>query len=385
MPYSCAQMDNSSPKQELERPVPLADAPPMRQKRLYANYIRAIAACAVVQMHSIGVYLYQYNPATPMDVNFITSDIFYGHLRWATPFFIMISGALLLRPTREAEPLRLFLGKRLRRVLVPFAFWGTVYALYLFRGELYFGTGPSWGRVVDVIFYQDIYFHLWFIPMIAGLYILTPVLRVFTRTATRAEVEYYLALILFFNALHHFLPGVFIVKHFAWFGYVGYYLLGYYLSAFPIAWSWKRIAYPLALLMPLLTAYGTWWLTVHQGTYNETLFVYASPNVLLMTAALFLFLKDFDWDTFSNRYPRVHKAVLYMAEVSYGVYFVHPIILDVLKNGYILGLQINPHIFFNYPLHPAIAGPLVAVLAIAMSVGVITLMGKSATLKKWVM
>jgi hypothetical protein len=113
--------------------------------------------------------------------------------------------------------------------------------------------------------------------------------------------------------------------------------------------------------------------------------VYASPNVLLQTGALFLFLRDFDWDAFSNRYPRIHRATMYVAGVSYGVYFVHPLVLDVLKNGYIFGLHVNPHNFFNYPVHPAIAGPLVAILAIALSVGIITLLGKSATVKKWLM
>ncbi len=377
-------MSTPSPNPEIERAIPLAEAPPMQQKRLYANYIRTIAACAVVQMHSIGVYLYQFDPAAPTDVRFVTSDIFYGHLRWATTFFIMLSGALLLRSSKE-EPVGTFLKKRLQRVLIPFAFWGTIYFLYLYRGDFYFGPMPEWSAMLETIFYKDIYFHLWFIPMIAGLYILTPALRVFTRTATRKEVEYFLVVIFVSNAFHHFLPGMFIVKHFSWLGYIGYYLLGYYLTTYPIAWKWKRIIYPLALLTPLLSAFGTWWLTVRDGSYNEQLFVYASPNVLLQTGALFLFLRDFDWDAFSNRYPRIHRATMYVAGVSYGVYFVHPLVLDVLKNGYIFGLHVNPHNFFNYPVHPAIAGPLVAILAIALSVGIITLLGKSATVKKWLM
>ncbi|MBK9337274.1 MAG: acyltransferase family protein [Lewinellaceae bacterium] len=377
-------MSTPSPNPEMERAIPPAEAPPIPQKRLYANYIRAIAACAVVQMHAIGVYLYQFDPAAPTDVRFVTSDIFYGHLRWATTFFIMISGALLLRSSRE-EPLGPFLKKRLQRVLIPFAFWGAIYFLYLYRGDFYYGPMPAWSAMLRTVFYQDIYFHLWFIPMIAGLYILTPVLRLFIKNAARADIEYFLVLIFFTNACHHFIPGIFIIKHFSWFGYIGYYILGYYLATYPIAWKWKRIIYPAALLMPWLTAWGTWWLTVQQGTYNEKIFVYASPNVLLMTGALFLFLRDFDWDTFANRFPRIHRAAMYVAGVSYGVYFVHPLVLDVLKNGYIFGLHINPHNFFNYPLHPAIAGPLVAVLAIVLSVGIITLLGKSATLKKWVM
>lgn len=356
----------------------------MQPNRLYANYIRAIAACAVVQMHAIGGYLYWYDPATPNDVKFITADIYYGHLRWATPFFIMISGALLLGSSRE-QALLPFLKKRLRRVLVPFAFWGTIYFLYLYRGNFYYGPWPTWTEALNTIFYKDIYFHLWFIPMIAGLYLVTPILRVFTKHATRKQVEYFLGLIFFFNACHLLIPGIFIVKHFSWFGYIGYYLLGYYIGTFPIVWKWKRIIYPLALLMPLLSALITWWFTVQNGAYYEKTFVYASPNVLLLTGALFLFLRDFDWDAFANRYPRIHKATMYVAGVSYGVYFVHPLILDLLKNGYLLSIRINPHTFFNYPVHIAFGGILTAIVAIALSVGTIALLGKSETIKKWLM
>lgn len=377
-------MNTSSPSPEIERAVPLSEAPPVQTKQLYPSYIRAIAACAVVQMHAIGGYLYWYNPDTPNDIKFITADIYYGHLRWATPFFIMLSGALLLRPGKE-QALWPFLKKRLQRVLIPFAFWGTIYFLYLYRGDFYYGPLPTWGQMAETVLYKDIYFHLWFIPMIAGLYLVTPVLQVFTRHATRQQVAYFLALIFFFNACHLFVPGIFIVKHFSWFGYIGYYLLGYYIAAFPIAAKWKRVLYPIALAMPLLSAFVTWWMTVKTGAYHEKAFVYASPNILLMTGALFLFLRDFDWDAFANRYPRIHQAAMYVAGVSYGVYFVHPILLDVLKNGYFFGAHINPHTFFNYPVHIAFGGILTAIVAIVLSVGTITLLGKSATLKKWLM
>ncbi len=353
-------------------------------KRLYITSIRAIAACAVVQMHAIGGYLYWYGKeAAAFHTQFIVADIYYSFLRWATPFFIMISGALLLGNPRE-QPLGVFLGKRMRRVLIPFAFWGGIYLLYYFRGSLYFGSLPQWKEVADRIFYQDIYFHLWFIPMITGLYLLTPVLRIWVKAASRRDLEYFLGLIFFFNMCHLYIPGFLIVKHFAWFGYIGYYLLGYYLSTYPIGQSWKRWLYPVALLMPLLSAWLVWWMSARKGDYDETAFVYASPNILLMTSAWFLFLRDYDWEGFAQRHPKVHRVISYVSEVSFGVYFIHPLILDILKNSY-LGVRINPHSLFDIPVPLTIGGIVTGIIATVLSVGLISLMRRFAFVRRWLL
>jgi surface polysaccharide O-acyltransferase-like enzyme len=353
-------------------------------KSLYINYVRAIAACAVVQMHTNGAYLFTFDPAAPTDPLFVTADIFYSLLRWATPFFIMISGAMLIRPASK-ETTREFLLKRLRRVVAPFALWGMVYLLYPFRFDFVNGTPIDWSRMAQAFLYEDIYFHLWFIPMIVGMYLLTPVLRVFTRTATRKELEYLLVVIFVSNAGHHFFPNLLVIKHFSWLGYLGYYLLGYYLNTYNIDKQVVKKIYLLGLSLPVLNAFGTWWLSVQKGAYNEILFVYASPTVLFTTMALFLFLQNQDWDAFALRRPRIHLAVMYLANLSFGVYFAHPLILDALKNGYFFGLFVSPQDFFGLQLHPAIAGILVSTIAILLSVGLITLMRKWGLLKNWAM
>ncbi len=381
MPYSCPLMNHSHHLTKTAQNTP-ATASTFPPKRLYASYIRAIAACAVVQMHAIGGYLYWYGKdAAALHPQFIVADIYYSFLRWATPFFIMISGALLLSSPRE-QPIGAFLRKRMRRVLIPFTFWGSIYLLYSFRGQLYYGPLPGWSEIARKVFYEDIYFHLWFIPMIAGLYLVTPVLKVWIRAASRRELEYFLALIFFFNMCHLYLPNFLVVKHFAWFGYIGYYLLGYYLSTYPIASAWKRWLYPVALLMPPLSAWLTWYFSAQKGTYYETALVYASPNVFLMTSAWFLFLCDYNWEGVAQRHPRLHRAVMYMAEVSFGVYFIHPLVLDVLKNGY-MGLRINPHTFLNMPVPIAVGGLLTGVVAILLSVALISLLRLSGFARRW--
>lgn len=377
-------MGSSSSKKDVESPVPLAEAPPIKHKRLYPNYIRAFAACAVVQMHSVGGYLFQFDPGANPDVRFITADIFYGFLRWATPFFILISGALLLNPSKH-ESTGVFLKKRLRRVLIPFAFWGSIYLLYLYRGSFYYGDWPSWSDVFKTIFYDDIYFHLWFIPMITGVYLLTPTFRIFVKNAERRDIEYFLVVAFFFTTMQHFFPGIIFIKYIGWLGYIGFYVLGYYLSTYSIPSSWKKVIYPAALAMPLLGAFITYQLTVKAGAYNQLVYVYPSPNVVITILGLFLFLKDFDWAAFSTRYPRINRAITRIAELSYGIYFIHVLVLDVIKNGYIFGIYVVPHKVLNIPMHPAIGAPLVAIIGVSISFFLISQLSKVVFMKKWLM
>ena len=375
-------MGSSVAHQQVETPVPLAEAPPKKHKRLYANYIRVIAAFAVVQMHSVGEFLFQFNPADNMDPRWWTANAYYSLLRWATPFFIMLSGMLMLNPTR-AESTREFLHKRISRVMIPLSFWAVVYLLYDYRGDLYDGKPILLSGIGKKIFFEDIYFHLWFIPMITGLYLLTPIFRIFIKNAQRTDIEYFLVLAFSITAIQHFVPNFFVVKYIGWLGYIGFYVLGYYLSTYPI--PWKKIIYPLALIMPPLTAAGTWYLTQLAGAYDNRVYVYFSPNVVLMALALFLFLKDFDWPAFATRYPRINRAVDHIAQLSYGVYFIHVLILEVFKNGYVANLHVTSVSFLNMPVSPVYGAFIQALLVFSVALGLISLFSRIPILNKVIM
>lgn len=362
---------NSSPRP----PVPAS-------RRLFPNYVRCLAALAVITIHSSGAELQSFTASNSLDIHWWTANIYCSLLRWATPFFIMLSGSIFLLPSRT-EPTRQFLQKRISRVLLPFVLWGTVYLAYQYRGS--FG-GSDWPKMSDVlhkVFFEDIYFHLWFIPMIIGLYLLTPVFRVFIRHARRSDIEYFLVLAFSITALQHLVPGLFVVKYIGWLGYIGFFVLGYYLSMYTLPLRFKKVLYALGLAAPVVTALGTWWLSERQGTHNPLLYVYFSPNVVVMTAALFTWLREFDWTRFAARFPRFDHAVQNLSWISFGMYFVHVLILDVLKNGYIGGWHLASDVFFNQPVHPIPGVLLQASITAGCSGLLIWTLGQAKGLRKW--
>ena len=148
--------------------------------------------------------------------------------RSSVPLFVMLSGALLLQPSK-VEPVRVFLRKRLVRLGLPFIFWGAAYFAWRF---LVNHEALSASSIIQGILTGP-YYHFWFLYMLFGLYLITPVLRVVTAYAERKIIKYFLMLWFFGTAivpLLVLLSGFSVeLKLFAVTGWIGYFLLGYYL------------------------------------------------------------------------------------------------------------------------------------------------------------
>lgn len=352
-----------------------------KTKRPEVPYIRAIAALAVVQMHAVGEAVFNFDPDASFDERWWVGNVYYSALRWATPFFIMLSGSVMLTPGR-LETAGEFLRKRMNRILPAFAFWSVLYLLYQYRGNIWDNKLPTWREVFNKIVFEDVYYHLWFIPMIIGMYFLTPVFQVFIRHAKRFDIEYFLIFSFLVTGLQHFIQNLLVVKYIGWLGYIGYYVLGYYLSQYTLRWS--KWLYVLAIISLPFTAIVTWMLTQQAGAYNNLVYVYFSPNVVIMSAALFYFLCQKDWTAFAVRFPWLNAFMQWLAPLSFGIYFVHVMIIDALKNGY-LGPNITYYMFLGIPVPPAIGALLAAAVAALYSMVLIFLLSKVPRLNRWIM
>lgn len=98
-----------------------------------------------------------------------TLNAFAGAARFATPLLVMISGYLFLDPGRPVTP-RSILSQRIPRIAVAFAFWSLVYAVMRVATEP--ATPEEVGDVLLTHFLTG-HYHLWFLGVIAGLYLVT--------------------------------------------------------------------------------------------------------------------------------------------------------------------------------------------------------------------
>lgn len=308
----------------------------------FADHLRLLAIFGVVLLH-ISARVLVKSPA--FGALWGWSLFWDAASRWSVPVFVMLSGMFLLPPREERYSD--FFKRRFGKVLIPFLFWSGVYLSYrqwVLHEKLGFG-GFVLGLVQGPAFY-----HLWFMYVILGLYLITPLLRRFLSALRPADLSYFLGLWALFSCL---LP---LSKYLFGFkvglqmelatGYSGYFVLGYALSQrlnnpakrIPTAALWA-----LGLLGLALTLGGTCWLSWRkQGLLDQLLFSYFSPNVLMMAVAVFLLFAQTPASSGSRPALLSHPRVRDLLATPFGVYLCHPLVFSVLLNSSIgasLGMQ----------------------------------------------
>jgi surface polysaccharide O-acyltransferase-like enzyme len=145
--------------------------------------MRVLGILAVLVVHTCDMIVFS-EPAG--STHWWVANVLDATGRWAVPVFIMLSGALLLRPSRPQTAVE-FYRRRAARLGVAIVFWSVVFMLF----AVYY-TGWSVGGWQDVgwqksvwrqLLYGAPYVHLHFVFRLGGLYLITPLLRVYVRHA----------------------------------------------------------------------------------------------------------------------------------------------------------------------------------------------------------
>lgn len=348
---------------------------PAKERLAYADLLRCVAMAAVVVLHLAGSQL---EHAAVGSFAFHVLNVYDSLSHWCVPVFVMLSGMFLLDPDHPL-PLSKLLRGHILRIFAALVVWGTVYALVV---QLLNG-GPDGLDLLSAlrqVALGQTHFHLWFLYMIIGLYLVTPILRAFVRGASRAEFHWFFALVFLFAWL---LPNVLRLRpsqtvslwinnldlHLVM-GYVGYYVLGYYLRAYPLRREVRQILYGLGLLGAAATIAGTAWLSQQRGMLAQTFYNYDNPTIALMSIAVFLFFRE----AAGNRtpFPRRHPLSL-AAKVSFGVYLSHVLFLILLSRLNITVLSFSP----------VLAVPVLAAAVLACSLAVAWLLSKLPVVRRY--
>ena len=262
----------------------------------YADLLRCTAMLAVIVVHITGGALEASPVGTP---DFMVLNVYDGLTHWCVPVFVMLSGMFLLDPKHSLPPSKLFFGHMLR-IAAALAVWGTAYAL-VERVQVH---GLSWESVRAAL-YQVLLgktcFHLWFLYMLLGLYLVTPVLRAFVRGAGRGDFHWFFLLVFVFTFLLPTLlrlrPSQTVSLYQSYLniklvlGYVGYYVLGYYLKEYTLSRPAEYLIYLLGIAGAAVTVGGTAWLSQQRGALAQTFYNYDSPNIALMSTAVFVLFR----------------------------------------------------------------------------------------------
>lgn len=295
---------------------------------IWISNLRVLATICVLLIHTSMFVLNEFGKISVFD--WWIGNIYNSISRFAVPVFVMITGALLLP---QEIGIKSFLKKRLNKILLPFLFWSILYIAY--EAFLLFsdGTVLTMKELLCFVYFKLINgaaFHLWYIYMIIGIYLLIPILRKWIKNATEKEILYFL--LIWFITL--FAENRVICKYFPnidlryFTGFIGYLILGYYLLIKRFD-KIKNIQF-LSLLMIFIgfavTAIGTYIASIHLGSKNSLFGDYLTPNVLLSSIGMFLFVKNV-----KHLQSKMTYINTILDKYTYGIYLSHMLILVLLS------------------------------------------------------
>ena len=202
--------------------------------------------------------------------------------------FFVISGALLLPVKTETFT---FLKKRLSKVVMPticFTF------LYLVLSAIN-GGDVDWIRSISSIpFSAQGHGVLWFMYTLIGLYLVSPIISRWLDKASKREEEFYLglwALTMCYPILKLFLSinesNTGVLYYFS--GYLGYFVLGYYLNKYQEAITLKKLLLPVFIAVAAPVACKL----MHIEVDFYSVFWYLSIFVAILTVAIYVVISKY--------------------------------------------------------------------------------------------
>ena len=336
------------------------------EKRRYFEYdIMRIFACFGVIMIHAAVFgqdsLYAYNTWEHQSIKV------WGVLsRWAVPAFVMLSGMMILPKAADTSIPKL-LWHRVIRMMVVYVVWSAVYSAHnvFVLGNVYATTKLK--TFIDGCFSGEL--HMWYIPMIAGLYIASPILGVLVKKLDQKWTVYWLLGMFFFSSLIPFLVKLDIkfistvihsVTGYMDLQFLGgwtlYFVLGYYIRQHSFTKKERIAVYAAALCALAFTLERTILYGMRTGAaYGVQNYEY--PNIYLMGIGIMVFFKE--EVSRLQLAPAWHKRMEGLSGLTFGIYLIHVLLLRIL---YAAGLNLQI-------AHPAIAVPVVS--AVVFAVGAI--------------
>ncbi|PVX26041.1 MAG: hypothetical protein CW716_06835 [Candidatus Bathyarchaeum sp.] len=351
----------------------------IRGRPVYVDLIRTVAMIGVIMLHASGRWLITSQELSQMShleiVRWTVVDVYQSMSVLSVPLFLMLTGALLLQPKKQ-ESLSVFFKKRWARIGLPFIFWTSAYFVWDFLVK----DIPFNASVIIQGLLNGPYTHLWYMYVLVGLYLLTPILRIFVAHADQTMMKYFVILwfvgvatIPFFNLLTIFQLHRDV---FALTGYIGYFVLGAYLSTVKMR---RRTSAALMIAGIALTAFGTYVMAAaDRGPEMYFFQEYLSPTVILASVMVFMMLLTVKPPTVQkdSAPSRLSKLVKLISQNTLPIYLFHVMIIEIIQQGY-LGFTINRH-----TLNSIIEIPLLTTIVLFVTLALILLWKKVPYFKR---
>lgn len=349
----------------------------MKNNRIvYFDYLRIIAIFAVIVLHIAG---HNWHGTDVNSFEWQMINIYDSIVRWGVPVFVMISGALFLGKDISIKTLY---KKYIFRIFISLFFWSTLYALW---NSFVIEKSYSIKELIKEILFG--HYHLWFLFMIIGLYIIVPFLN---KIVLDKKIAWYFVIIAFafaffipqctkivglkFGGISNILTEIVSkLKLHMVLGFSGYYVLGYLLNEIRIEKKHRLIIYILGIIGLAFTTISSSVLSLIWQSPVEMFYGNLTVNTLLVSVSVFVFAK-----THLN-YPlssiRKQNIFMFLSKCSFGTYLIHPFFIESLNKF----LNIT-----SLSFNPVLSVPALSILVFIFSLAFSIVLNKIPFVNKWI-
>ncbi len=349
----------------------LIQEPVTRNRYLWVDLIRIIAIFSVVAIHvdTFGPY---WNRIPWID--WWAANVYNAIIRFAVPILFIMSGYLLLD---KQEDDRIFFSKRFTKVVIPLVAWSIIYMIFAHKYDV---LSIFTLEFVQKLLTNDIFYHLYFLYYIIGLYLITPLLRRVLAHANLYDVRYFLVLWFFFtpvNQLIGFFGYNIGIPVEAATGNLGLYLTGYAIKKTRMTDRTIYLSGVIVATSLIVMTFGSYIMSVNSGKFNTFL---TSTSITQTTYAICLFIllrEALGRMTLAMPCMKIENIIRAVAEASMGIYLVHPMLLHYIRHGVFGMFLLSPSF-----LSPIISVPLVTALLFVVSLIIVIIMQKIPLIRK---
>lgn len=299
--------------------------------QLYIDILRIVACFSVIMLHTSAQAWY----SLPVESGgFKIANSYDALFRFGVPVFVMISGALFLAPERKTNMRKLYVHN-IWRLEVLYIFWSCLYGLKDCMG---FGlSNLGWKDIVREMILGR--YHLWFLPMIIGIYALLPVLKSWIAHAEKKNIEYFLLLFFLCQILCETIRAIrpsnmldYVLNLFQpemVCSYLGYFVLGYYLVHIGIDKKWHKFIYTGAFFGGILNVLLGNYLAERAGEPTGAIYDSFGAFTALISMALVILVKE----TFAGKSwgKGTEKVVHEISSATLGIYVMHVGMIEWLE------------------------------------------------------
>lgn len=293
----------------------------MNKRDTNLDLLRVISCIMVISLHVGAIYGNEINIEYP-SYYFTVGNFYHSITRTAVPIFIILSGYFLLNDNRNLN-INYHYKKTIKRIIIPTLIFSFLYVIYsigigiIKNGMCFDFLEPFMNWLNGKPFY-----HMWYMYMIIGLYLITPFLIKIRQSIGDKKFEFCGWIFMIIGMLIN-IPNITIIWPLQFVIYLGYFILGYSLN--------NRVkifkgSYKIYLIVSIIISIVIFILTEFNIRYGllENKFYFLTPlSPFVVVSSLLLYISFIKIDFIKYDFSLLSQQTFY-------IYLFHAVVISVI-------------------------------------------------------